>query len=211
MARYDDRDWDDERRRGRRRGPGRYSGAQASDDRHRQERWRHAGYGGEWQPGRDTDRDYGMERGDFYDPDHAYRSRRYQRDSDRHEEPYAERPMPGEHADRGRDRHITRRQADEEHAWASPSSWFGGEGRHRGVGPKGYVRSDERIREMVCDDLMDDPWLDASHIEVAVKDGEVTLSGTVEDRHAKRWAEDVAEHTGGVKHVQNNLRVEAAH
>jgi len=68
-----------------------------------------------------------------------------------------------------------------------------------------------RIRELVCDDLMDDPWLDASHIEVAVKDGEVTLSGTVEDRDAKRWAEDVADHTGGVKHVQNNLRVETAH
>jgi osmotically-inducible protein OsmY len=119
--------------------------------------------------------------------------------------------MPGEHADRARDRRITRQQADEEHAWARPSAWFGGEGRHRGVGPKGYVRSDERIRELVCDDLMDDPWLDASHIEVAVKDGEVTLSGTVEDRDAKRWAEDVAEHTGGVKHVQNNLRVETAH
>ena len=84
-------------------------------------------------------------------------------------------------------------------------------GPYRGKGPRGYVRSDERIRELVCDDLMDDPWLDASRIEVAVKDGEVTLSGSVEDRHAKRWAEDVTEHTGGVKHVQNNLRVDAAH
>jgi len=209
MARYDDRNWDDDRR-DRRHAHGRYSGAQAGDDRHRQERWRHGGYGSDWQPGRDTDRDYGMDRGDYYDPDHEYRSRRYQRDSDR-EEPYAERPMPGEHADRRRDRRITRQQADEEHAWARPSAWFGGEGRHRGVGPKGYVRSDERIRELVCDDLMDDPWLDASRIEVAVKDGEVTLSGSVEDRDAKRLAEDVAEHTGGVKHVQNNLRVEAAH
>jgi len=209
MARYDDRNWDNDRR-DRRHAHGRNSGAQAGDDRHRQERWRHGGYGSDWQPGRDTDRDYGMDRGDYYDPDHEYRSRRYQRDSDR-EEPYAERPMPGEHADRRRDRRITRQQADEEHAWARPSAWFGGEGRYRGVGPKGYVRSDERIRELVCDDLMDDPWLDASRIEVAVKDGEVTLSGSVEDRDAKRWAEDVAEHTGGVKHVQNNLRVEAAH
>ena len=149
-----------------------------------------------------------MARHDYYDPDHAYRSRRYQRASDR-ERPYAQRPMPGEHANRERDRRIPRQQADEEHAWAEPSAWYG-EGRHRGVGPKGYVRSDERIRELVCDDLMDDPWLDASGIEVTVKDGEVTLSGTVEDRDAKRWAEDVAEHTGGVKHVQNNLRVGSA-
>ena len=69
------------------------------------------------------------------------------------------------------------------------------------------MRSDERIRELVCDDLMDDPWLDASHIEVAVKDGEVTLSGNVDSRDAKRLAEDLAEHAGGVKHMQNNLRV----
>src|SRR5262245_45939464 len=145
-------------------------------------------------------------RGDYYDPDHEYRTRRYQRASDR--EPYAERPMPGEHADRGRGRRITRRQADEEHAWAEPSAWFG-EGHYRGVGPKGYVRSDERIRELVCGDLTDDPGLDASHIEVAVKDGEVTLSGTVDSRDAKRLAEDLAQHAGSVRHVQNNLRVAA--
>lgn len=195
MARYDDHDRDNDRR-DMRHAYGRYGGAVASDDdRHRKERWRHRGYG--------------MDRGDYYDPDHEYRSRRYQRSSD-YEEPYAERPMPGEHADRQRDRRITRQQSDEEHAWARPSAWFGGEGRHRGVGPKGYVRSDERIRELVCDDLMDDPWVDASGIEVAVKNGEVTLSGTVKTRETKRWAEDVAEHAGGVKHVQNNLRVEVA-
>ncbi len=146
-----------------------------------------------------------MARHDYYDPDHAYRSRRYQRASDR-ERPYGQRPMPGEHANRERDQRITRQQAGEEHAWSEPSAWYG-EGRYRGVGPKGYVRSDERIRELVCDDLMDDPWVDASGIEVAVKDGEVTLSGTVGDRDAKRWAEDIAEHAGGVKHVQNNLRI----
>lgn len=209
MARYDDHDWDDDRR-DMRYAYGRDRGAEASDDdRHRKERWRHRGYGTNWEAGRDTHRDYGMDRGDYYDPDHEYRGRRYQRSSD-YEEPYAQRPMPGEHADRQRDRRITRQQSDEEHAWARPSAWFGGEGRHRGVGPKGYVRSDERIRELVCDDLMDDPWVDASGIEVAVKNGEVTLSGTVKTRETKRWAEDIAEHAGGVKHVQNNLRVEVA-
>lgn len=146
-----------------------------------------------------------MARHDYYDPDHAYRSRRFQRAGDR-ERPYAQRPMLGEYATGERDRRITRQQAHEEHAWSEPSACYG-EGRYRGVGPKGYVRSDERLREVVCDDLMDDPWLDASGIEVTVKDDEVTLSGTVENRDAKRWAEDVAEHAGGVKHVQNNLRV----
>ncbi len=207
MARYDDHDHDNDRRGVRR---SRSSGAQASDDRHLQERWRHAGYGSGWQPGPDTDRDYGIDRSpghssDYYDPDHEYRTRRHQRDGGR-EQPYGNRPMPGEHADHDRDRRVHRQQVGEEHAWSDPASWFG-EGRFRGVGPKGYARSDDRIRELVCDDLMDDAWLDASAIEVAVKDGEVTLSGSVDSREAKRLAEDIAEHAGGARHVQNNLRI----
>jgi BON domain len=80
-------------------------------------------------------------------------------------------------------------------------------GEHRGKGPKGYARSDERIREEVCDYLSDDPHIDASEIEVSVNNGEVTLSGSVNDRNAKRHAEDIIEHLTGVKNVQNNLRV----
>jgi hypothetical protein len=40
-----------------------------------------------------------------------------------------------------------------------------------------------------------------------VREGEVTLSGTVSDRQMKRAAEDVAEAVFGVEHVQNNIRV----
>ncbi|PVM87244.1 BON domain-containing protein [Caulobacter radicis] len=79
---------------------------------------------------------------------------------------------------------------------------------HRGRGPKGYRRSDERIREDVSDRLTDDGWLDASFIEVAVKDGEVTLSGTVHARDDKRRAELLAESVSGVDNVQNNLRLD---
>ena len=43
---------------------------------------------------------------------------------------------------------------------------------------------------------------------MAVDKGEVTLSGTVASREAKRRAEDVIDRVSGVKHVQNNLRVE---
>jgi osmotically-inducible protein OsmY len=90
------------------------------------------------------------------------------------------------------------------------ASWFGDDdrrGEHSGRGPKGYKRSDERIREDVSDRLADDSWLDASDIEVIVADMEVTLVGTVRDRDSKRRAEELAERISGVKHVQNNLRV----
>lgn len=79
---------------------------------------------------------------------------------------------------------------------------------HRGRGPKGYRRSDERISEDVHDRLTDDPWLDATDIEVTVKDGEVTLSGQVDNREAKHRAERLVEDLSGVRHVQNNLRVD---
>lgn len=94
------------------------------------------------------------------------------------------------------------------------ASWFGDEDAerrrqqdHRGRGPRGYTRSDERIKEDVSDRLADDPWVDASEIEVVVAGGEVTLSGMVDSRETRRRAEDIAERVSGVGHVQNNLRV----
>ena len=81
-------------------------------------------------------------------------------------------------------------------------------GLHRGRGPKGYRRSDERIHEDVCERLTEDPFIDASNVEVIVKDGEITLNGTVTSRGLKRRAEDLAELASGVSHVQNNLRVQ---
>jgi osmotically-inducible protein OsmY len=82
--------------------------------------------------------------------------------------------------------------------------WFQG---HRGKGPAGYTRSDERIRENVCEALADDDRVDASNIEVTVKNGEVILTGTVDDRQSKRMAEECVENLSGVKDVQNQLRV----
>nr|WP_207785988.1 BON domain-containing protein [Altererythrobacter segetis] len=94
-------------------------------------------------------------------------------------------------------------------------SWFGDEDAarrrqrdHSGRGPTNYTRSDDRIREDVNDNLTDDWGVDASNITVAVNNGEVTLDGTVSTRLQKRRAEDCAEDVSGVKHVQNNLRVQ---
>lgn len=77
---------------------------------------------------------------------------------------------------------------------------------HRGRGPRGHRRDDRRIYEEVCDRLTDARDIDASEIEVEVKDGEVTLRGMVPDRAMRRGAELLAESVGGVTFVQNDLR-----
>ena len=78
---------------------------------------------------------------------------------------------------------------------------------HRGKGPKGFKRSDERIRDAVSEALHDDDDVDASDISVEVKDGEVILTGTVADRRTKRLAEEVVEALPGVHDVVNQIRV----
>jgi osmotically-inducible protein OsmY len=97
------------------------------------------------------------------------------------------------------------------------SSWFGDEeaerrrrmdkDSHKGRGPRNYQRSDARIQEDINDRLSDDWFVDASDIEVSVLNGEVVLTGTVNERSAKRRAEDIADAVSGVKNVENRIRV----
>lgn len=182
-------------------------------------------------PGRDYDRDrdrdrdyYGARgarssdydrgpRGYNYDPDRGDWSLR--RGRGRGDEEHA-RPRRGDARDK--DRGWWERVTDE------VASWFGDEGaerrrlrderqtgaHHRGRGPRGYRRTDERIREDINDRLTDHPYIDASDIEVLVTSGEVTLAGAVESRQAKRLAEDIAESVSGVTHVENRLRINRA-
>jgi len=81
---------------------------------------------------------------------------------------------------------------------------------HYGRGPKGYVRSDERIREEVCERLSDHDDVDASDIAVFVRDREVTLEGSVETRRMKHLSEDIADSVSGVEDVHNRLTVRKA-
>lgn len=76
-----------------------------------------------------------------------------------------------------------------------------------GRGPRNYKRSDERIREDVNERLTRNPELDAVDIDVRVSNCQVVLMGVVEDRHAKRLAEDIAEDVWGVDDVRNELKV----
>ncbi|HEX5654750.1 MAG TPA: BON domain-containing protein [Chitinophagaceae bacterium] len=100
------------------------------------------------------------------------------------------------------------------------SSWFGDDeaerrrrmdrqmtGSKRGKGPKGYQRSDDRIKEDINDELTDNDYIDASDIEVKVENCNVILTGTVESRDEKHRAEDIAENVLGVQNVENRLRV----
>ncbi|MFC4172280.1 BON domain-containing protein [Microvirga sp. GCM10011540] len=137
----------------------------------------------------------------------------YRREGDRSDTGYFGRGSRDYNEDRG----FFERAGDE------VRSWFGDDDAdrrrdtdmrraesHRGRGPRGYQRSDERIREDVNDRLTDDPHLDASEVEVSVSNREVTLTGTVNSRFEKRHAEDLAESVSGVTHVQNNLRIQQA-
>lgn len=85
--------------------------------------------------------------------------------------------------------------------WESAKDFFG-------VGPKGYTRSDDRIREDVSEALMRDPAVDASSIEVEIQNGKVILKGHVNSKWMKRRAEDCAEEISGVQDVQNELEVQ---
>lgn len=119
------------------------------------------------------------------------------------------------------DRETGDRYYEPRSGWGDPSAWGAetapwdrrrstestGGGPHAGRGPRGYQRSDERIREDVCDVLCDHGYVDASEIEVTVQSGEVTLTGIVRERAQKRMAEDAVERVAGVRDVHNQLRV----
>ncbi len=98
------------------------------------------------------------------------------------------------------------------------ASWFGDNDaerrrehdkhpKHRGKGPKGYQRSDERLKEVVNDLLYEDDFIDASDIEVEVTNGDVILQGMVNSKYEKRRAEYLVDMVTGVKNVENRLRV----
>jgi len=180
-------------------------------------------WGGGWENERDERSRYGnpiggsgFERGYNESPSSGYSSQRSNYPSNyRSSDRYGER---GSEYDR------ERYGGGEERGWwdrasDAVASWFGDEdaerrrrmdeqrAHRRARGPKGYRRSDERIREDVNDRLGDDYYIDASDIEVMVSNTEVTLTGTVPTRNDKRRAEDIAEGVSGVTNVENRLRV----
>ncbi len=95
--------------------------------------------------------------------------------------------------------------------YGSQGSFGGSSGRgNRGKGPKGYERSDDRLKEVICERLSDDPDIDATEITVNVTGGTVKLTGTVDSRNEKYAVEEMIANCGGVKDVDNQLRVQTS-
>jgi hypothetical protein len=74
-------------------------------------------------------------------------------------------------------------------------------------GPKGYQRSDERLREDISERLLEARHIDSSDVTVEVSGAKVVLEGTVPDRRMKHAIEDLVDACPGVQDIENRIRV----
>lgn len=148
--------------------------------------------------------DVGLNRGDYdrgVNPDTRYRGNPDYRNPDwRYQNDYRSQNRWDYSQDYGED-------YDQPETWTYEEWWIV-PGPFAGVGPRGYQRSDDRIFEDVCDRLSQHGQVDASDMDVSVNNGEVTLTGTVQNRREKRLAEDAIESIPGVVDVHNQLRMQ---
>lgn len=78
-------------------------------------------------------------------------------------------------------------------------------------GPKGYQRSDERMKEDISERLYAAYHVDSSEVTIDVRAGKVTLEGTVPSRHMKHAIEDMVDDCMGVVEIDNRIRVAGPH
>jgi osmotically-inducible protein OsmY len=77
-------------------------------------------------------------------------------------------------------------------------------------GPKGYQRSDERLKEDISERLMESHYIDCSEVSVDVRGAKVVLEGSVPSRHMKHAIEDLVDACPGVQDIDNRVRVAGA-
>lgn len=92
-------------------------------------------------------------------------------------------------------------------SWSTPNG-SPKPGALAGKGPKDSARADQQLFEEVHERLTADDGFDGSDVTVTVRDAEVTLEGTVADRHAKQRAEAAAASVSGIREVHNHLRAQ---
>jgi len=67
--------------------------------------------------------------------------------------------------------------------------------------------SDDKIYDQVRQKLANDPDVKGGGFDVTVKDGVVTLKGTVNDKNAREKAERLTKKVKGVTKVDNQLKI----
>jgi hypothetical protein len=197
MAREDWQDREEERRRAAMRDRGDYGQADYSGDYGYDPR-RRTGYRAEEDIRPPTD-DFGQA---DYSSDYGYdaeRGRAYRRHSE-DDRDYGRRMDEGDYRPAGQPRSWMDRAGDFFSPSARPRDDTRAARRRRGP-------SDRVLWAVITERLEYERGLDLRGVEVVVEDAEVTLNGTVRRKLDKRRVEDVAD-IDGVRHVQNNLRVD---
>lgn len=87
------------------------------------------------------------------------------------------------------------------------AEWRSERERRYPPGPKGYQRSDERLREDISERLMEARYIDSSDVTVEVSGAKVVLDGTVPERRMKHAIEDLVDACPGVQDIDNRIRV----
>jgi hypothetical protein len=108
-------------------------------------------------------------------------------------------------SERRRDDPYDRRIAD-----PGAYDWVHGYGRGAHSGPRAERRSDQSIYRDLRARLAKHAGAEADDVGVTVRDGEVLLSGVVEDFRLRYLAEDVANDVVGASAVRNHVRVRTA-
>lgn len=76
-----------------------------------------------------------------------------------------------------------------------------------GFGPKGYRRSDQKLKDEARLLLNQDPILDSSNINIEVFNNVIYLRGFVDSRKDKKRAELLIEDIFGIEDIQNQLKI----
>lgn len=92
----------------------------------------------------------------------------------------------------------------------SLSDLYGEQQQRQRQVPQGYTRSDERIKDDVCEKLFHANDVEIADVSIEVKSGTVTLEGCVPQRQMKHRIEDIVEQCIGVTDVENRIRVQRA-
>ncbi len=114
---------------------------------------------------------------------------------------YQNQPLEGEYSDESAMSYEDQLQRDSR-----------GERRTRRYppGPKGYQRSDERLKEDISERLYGAYHIDSSEVTVNVMGGKATLEGVVPSRHMKHAIEDMVDACPGVTEIDNRIRITRA-